>query len=258
MKFDDFYSSLRSFAPLSLSDRLCEKEGLTDNSGIIIQPEEEFDGVLFALDLTSGAVEKAAEEGIGLIVTHHPAIFRGIKSIERNSPLFECVKRGIGVVSFHLNTDCAERGTDYWFAQGLGAKNCDIIEDFGDGTGYGRVFAVEGVKAKEILSRYKKNFSTDKVWLYGDEDRTITKIATFCGAGLDENEVSKAVERGADMVASADVKHHVLLAALNAGLAVLSCTHYATENYGMKKICGIFAEKFKDEKIIFFDDERLV
>ena len=61
------------------------------------------------------------------------------------------------------------------------------------------------------------------------------------------------------MVASSDVSHHELLYAVEKGLCVLSCTHYGTENYGMKR----FAEDFSSEnetyfKTFYFDDERFV
>ena len=259
MKFCEFYRELCDFAPIELSRKLYEKDDLYDNSGIIVEPsQEDIKGVVFSLDLTSGCVEKAEKEGCDLIVTHHPAIYSPIKRLSADSPVYKAINKGIGVVSFHLNVDCAKEGTDFWFAEGLGGKEQTIYEDLGGGRGYGRVFAVEKTTGREILERYKKTFDTDYAWLYGKEDEEIDKIASFCGAGLDEGAIEFAVENRAKIVASADIKHHVLLQALNSGLSVLSCTHYATENYGMKKISGIFSRKLKDEKIIFFDDGRMV
>ena len=259
MKIAEFYKELTEFAPLELSEKLCFKDGLTDNSGYIITPKEneELKGVAFMLDLTIEGAKYAVKNGCNLIVTHHPAIFSPIKRIETSSPLSFCVLNGVSVASMHLNFDCAKRGIDFWFSKGLGGDNQLIDEDFGDNTGYGRLFKIEKKTAEEVVQGYKKAFNTERVFLYGDKNREITKIASFCGAGLDERAVEVAVCFGAEMVASADIKHHVLLYALEKGLSVLSCTHYATENYGMKKVFGIFADKLKNEKIIFFDDERL-
>ncbi len=259
MKIGEFYSILCEYAPIELSDKLCEVESGYDNSGVIIGFDEnkELSGVLFTLDLSDGAVKKAIENNCNLIVTHHPAIYSPIKEIEFNSPLFECIHSGIGVVSMHLNFDCAKFGIDYYFALGLGAKSQKIIEDLGNNTGYGRISDVEPLTLGELLKRYKGEFKTESVVLYGDENAKISKIGTFCGSGLDEKAIKEALACGAQVVASADIKHHILLTAINSGLNVLSCTHYACENYGMKKICENFAKKYNKEKIIYFDDERL-
>ena len=259
MKIKEFYEELCKFAPLELSEKLCLKDGLYDNSGFIVTPkdDEELKGVCFMLDLSLGGADYAIKRGCNLIVTHHPAIYSPVKSIDVSSPLALCVQNGVSVISMHLNFDCAKRGIDYWLAKGLGADNQLIDEDFGDDTGYGRLFTRREATALEVAEEFKTEFNTERVLLYGNKDRKIRKIASFCGAGLDERAVEVATRFGADMVVSADIKHHVLLYASERGISVLSCTHYATENYGLKKIREIFAEKYSDEKIIFFDDERL-
>ena len=259
MKIIEFYKKLCEFAPLSLSEKLCEKDGLYDNSGLIIapSPEEELKGAAFMLDLTAKGAEKAVKSGCNFIVTHHPAIYSAIKSIDSSSALAYCIKNGVAVASMHLNFDCAERGIDYWLAKGLGGDNQLIDEDLGNNCGYGRLFKREETTASNLLNEYKKEFKTDRVTLYGNEGQKIKKVASFCGAGLDERAVEVAKDFGAEMVVSADIKHHVLLYAIESGLCVLSCTHYATENYGMERIAAGFIKKYKDENIIFFGDERL-
>jgi putative NIF3 family GTP cyclohydrolase 1 type 2 len=57
------------------------------------------------------------------------------------------------------------------------------------------------------------------------------------------------------MVVSADIPHHTLLHAIESGLSVISCSHYSSENYGMKRVAEFFGKQLK-EKIYFFDDER--
>lgn len=259
MKITEFYKKLAEFAPLELSERLCVKDGLYDNSGYIIEPseEDELKGVAFMLDLTLQGAKRATDCGCNFIITHHPAIYSPIKRIESGSALEFCVKNGVKVASMHLNFDCAEYGIDYWLAKGLGGDNQLIDEDFGENTGYGRLFERKETTILGILEEYKKEFKTDRVIFYGDASLPVKKIASFCGAGLDERAVDVAKNYGADLVVSADIKHHVLLYAIEKGLAVLSCTHYSTENYGMEKIKEIFTKKFKNENVIFVGDERL-
>ena len=256
MNAKELFVKLLEYAPIKLSDELVALENGYDNSGIILDCDLDTKKILFCLDLTHESVDYAIGKGCGIIVTHHPAIYRPIKRLNEQDPLLRCAVSGISVISMHLNLDCAKEGIDYCLAKGLGGIGINILSKLGDGVGYGRIFSVNAL-AGEVLENYKKEFATEKAWLYGDKNQKITKIASFCGAGLGDKEVEEALENGADMVVSADIPHHVLLVAIERGLSVLSCTHYSTENYGMKKFADYFA-KTLHEKIFFFDDERFV
>lgn len=256
MNAKELFEKLCEYAPIELSNRLVELENGYDNSGIILDCENDTKKILFCLDLTHESVDYAIGKECGIIVTHHPAIYRPIKRLDGTNPLLRCAISNISVISMHLNLDCAKLGIDQWLSKGLGGNNIKILTELGDCVGYGRVADVDKM-AGEILRDYKNEFGTEKAWLYGDFNQKITKIASFCGAGLDDEGIEQAVENGAQMVVSADISHHVLISAIERGLCVLSCTHYATENYGMKRVSQFFGENLK-EKIYFFDDERFI
>lgn len=256
MNAKELFAKLCEYAPIKLSNDLVALENGYDNSGIILDLDLDAKKILFCLDLTHESVDYAIGKGCGIIVTHHPAIYRPIKRLNEQDPLLRCAVSGISVISMHLNLDCAREGIDYYLSKGLGGNDLEILSKLGEDVGYGRVASVNAT-AGEILNNYKKEFCTEKAWLYGDENQKITKIASFCGSGLGDKEVEDALENGVQMVVSADIPHHVLLPAIEKGLIVLSCTHYATENYGMKKFADYFA-KVLNEKIYFFDDERFV
>ena len=99
MKTKEFLSLLEEYAPLSLSSEFCEKYGAYDNSGIIVDTDSEITGVVFSLDLTKDAVLKAVQLNYNLIVTHHPAIYKGIKSISPNDALYLAIKNDITQIS---------------------------------------------------------------------------------------------------------------------------------------------------------------
>ena len=75
MKLSEVYKIADSIAPKSLSDEMCQNYGWYDNSGILVNTDEEINGILFSLDLTMAAVDEAIEKGVKLIITHHPAIY---------------------------------------------------------------------------------------------------------------------------------------------------------------------------------------
>ena len=253
MKIHDIYNLIDKYAPFALSDELVKLQDLYDNSGIIIENEEEIKGIVFALDLTVEAVGCAVENGCNLIVTHHPAIYHQIKSI--NGALYRAASNKIGVISCHLNLDCAKTGVDFGFADNLGTEKQRIITSLSEG-GYDRYFEIEPTSFQAFITRTEKNLST-KVLAYGDKDKEIKTVASFCGAGLGIEDID---ETQADLYCSADVPHHVALYALERGACVMELTHYASEIRGIIDLYGHISQineiKEQNIKTYFFDDER--
>ncbi|MBE5743382.1 MAG: Nif3-like dinuclear metal center hexameric protein [Clostridiales bacterium] len=245
MKINEVLRKLEKYAPLELSDRLIKQIGGYDNVGIIAQIEGEITGIVFTLDLTDKSIDKALETGANLIVTHHPAIFNPpLKLDYEKSPLLRCLNCKIGVISMHLNLDCAEKGIDYYLAKGLGAEKQEIIYQVDKNCGYGRIFETS-TTLSEIKEKYQTEFLTDKVMIFGHSDRAIEKVASYCGAGLDDTAIETITD--VDLYVSADIKHHVILSALKRGKCVMQVTHYSSEMYGFREfynsvkenLCGV-------------------
>ncbi len=244
---NDVYNSISAYAPVALSDEYCAKNSAYDNSGIIINCGEEITGVVCSLDLSVKAVDKALKEGKNLIFTHHPAIYRGVERL--NSDCFTtgkyvyAIKNGVSVISMHLNLDVAKGGIDEQMmlgikaAAGIEGSECEVFECLtNENTGYGRGYDLNGISLLELKDRLKKEFSSENVCVFG-EDKKVYKCASFCGAGADAKAVLKAKSFGADAIISSDFQHHIIAMALEAGMGVISLTHYASENYGFEKIC---------------------
>lgn len=252
MKLNDVYKMLDAYAPFALSAAMCEKEGGYDNSGVIAGMDGDIKGILFTLDLTELAVVRAVEEGCNLIVTHHPAIYHPVKKVDGG--LRKAVANGIGVISCHLNLDCAKRGIDYYFAEGLGATKQEILMKLSEDEGYGRRFFL-GKNLGAIRRRAEEVFNTT-VLCYGYDDMHVNAVASFCGAGLDEAEVNTEC----DLLCSCDVRHHVIVKAIEQGKALLVFTHYSCEKYGLMKLYETFSsfeDYDKNVKLYYFDDKRL-
>ena len=250
MKLSEIYQIADAIAPKALSDEMCKNYGWYDNSGILVNTDEEVNGILFSLDLTMSAVDEAIARGVKLIITHHPAIYGKISRIDYEdsatlgTKLIKCIKNGISVIAMHLNLDAAEDGIDESLMQGIllsageneGACTQPIAKQvvLSNG-GYGRVYDLAGVTLGELAEGMKNTFVTEKLAVYGDKNKSIKRVASFCGSGADEGSVAFAVKNGADVMISSDYKHHVLALALEVGLSVITLTHYASEEYGFKK-----------------------
>ena len=254
MKCREILAVASEYAPLSLSEAMV-KTGMYDNSGLIIENDEQIKKILIALDLTTACVNYAIRGGYNLIITHHPAIYSPVTSLEltNDRPLTLAATNGIAVISMHLNLDIARRGIDYCFADGLGGKQQKILTLFQGENGYGRSFAIEKNTLESYAEKVKKVFSTDNVMIFGGRQREIKKVVSFCGAGCDIPEVRLAEKENADLIVSADMKHHVITDALDRGICVLQITHYASENYGMKVFASYIKGKLKGTEVVYFN-----
>lgn len=258
MRLKEIYNLADGIAPFALSDEYCGKVAFRDNSGIQLDCGGEIGKILFSLDLSAAAVEKAVKIGADCVFTHHPAIFLPLYSLTEEGAgkqILACAKAGISVISAHINLDCAKDGIDESLMKGLGGKSPDAVQVELSGGAYGRVFGVPEQTFAEFAEHVRKEFWARRVVLYGD--RPVRKAACFCGAGMDEESVSFALANGADTFVSSDGKHHLVTAAVEGGMNVLLLTHYASENYGFYR----FYQKFKEKSGVlceYFADERFL
>lgn len=262
MKLNDVLKKLEEVAPVALSDQFCAKYKMYDNSGIIVNCGAEINGALFSLDFSTETVLRAKKQGYNLIVTHHPAIYGGISRLDltadpQSKALAECVKRGISVISMHLNFDAAPNGIDYYLMRGLGGETEDkILAPITNG-GYGRIYAVQPQKFKDYFKAVSKEFDTKRALAYGNGQKEIKRVASFCGAGCDEGAIAFAAENGADVFVSSDMKHHEIAALVSRGINVIHLTHYSSENYGFNKIYLKIKDELNIPSAYFCDDGLL-
>ena len=247
MKLSEIYAVANEIAPKSLSDEYCKTYGAYDNSGILVDTGDEVNAILFALDLSDAAIERALQIGANLIITHHPAIYGKIANVRvedgalLGGKLIKCIKNGISVIAMHLNVDCAIDGIDESLMHGIVCaaggtcgENATLMHTVGEG-GYGRAYDVPSVTLSMLAENMKKEFNSDRIVVYGDEERQIKRAVSCCGAGADEETVRFAKQQGAQVIVSADFKHHILLLAKENGLNAVVLTHYCAEHYGFEK-----------------------
>ncbi len=88
-----------------------------DNVGLLLgSPAQKITKVLVTLDVTQAVVNQAVQDGIDLIVTHHPVIFTPVKNIRTDFPqgqiLASLLKANIAVYAAHTNLDSATGGVN--------------------------------------------------------------------------------------------------------------------------------------------------
>ena len=125
MKLKDLCSYLDSAVPLSF------QEGY-DNSGLQIGlPEREISSVMITLDITEEVIHEAIASKCDLIISHHPLIFNGIKSLTGKSfterILYMAVKNDIAIYSAHTNLDVFSNGVSRKMAEKIGLEEIKCV-----------------------------------------------------------------------------------------------------------------------------------
>jgi len=126
MIINDICSVLESFSPLSSQENY-------DNCGLLIgNKKTEINSVLICLDCTQEVVEEAIEKNIPFIISHHPLIFKGIKSLNNTSYVERvislCIKNDISVYAIHTNLDNNPLGVNFEIATRLKLENLSILK----------------------------------------------------------------------------------------------------------------------------------
>jgi len=104
-----------------------------DNVGLQVgNPNQEVKNVLIALDFNKNVLAEAIDKNCQLIITHHPFIFNGLKSIntqnQSGSLIFDLVKNDISLFSAHTNLDIAENGLNDYLINKLDVKNISLLK----------------------------------------------------------------------------------------------------------------------------------
>ncbi len=104
-----------------------------DNSGIQIgEPERDVHRALLAVELTPDVLKEAVEKSCDLVITHHPLIFEGLKSLTGGTPteqmVMDAIRQQVAVVSVHTNLDNSFQGVNSRLAEKLGLEKLQLLK----------------------------------------------------------------------------------------------------------------------------------
>ncbi len=219
----ELYNALEKMIPRELS---CD----WDNDGIMCLPEpsRSVKKILLSLDATADAVKYAADNGFDLIITHHPMIFRPIKSVT-DERLVSLIRAGVGVFSFHTRLDKVDGGVNTALAELLTLTD---TERFGE-DGLGVIGSVTPMTDREFILFAKEKLDTPKVDAVLD-GKTVTRVAVVGGDG--EHYIKDAVNAGADLYISGRLSYNDMTDAHAYGMSMCAAGHYHTENPVLDKL----------------------
>ena len=203
--------------------------------------EKSISKVLLTVDVTAEVVDYAIERGVDLIFAHHPLLFNSINTLAedtaKGSLLAKLIKADIAVYSAHTNSDAVPTGTSAVLAQLIGIPNSLPLHDFVDGIhGIGKI----GQLAKPLsLGELAANLNAvlpqtaSGVRVAGNFEKEVRTVALCAGAG--DTYLQLALDKGADVYITSDLRHHPaqeileLARARNVEFALIDISHWAAE-----------------------------
>lgn len=250
--------AMERFAPISYSDEYRKKYGGYDNCGLMTGScESKLNGaVVLCVDVTDGAIDFALEHSCNMIVSHHPFIFTPLSAVTEQSlegrKVMRAIRAGLNVYSSHLNLDIARGGVNDALCEALGVKDADVLFPVAD-AGMGRIGKIPPCRYREFAARAQKAFQGDRsFWAIGSKEDEISSVALIAGGGGGDMEyIAEAGKRGANVYVSSEFKHHIILAAKEMGLNLISASHYEEEKFVLEKIAKILAVEGIQSKIYY-------
>ena len=251
-----------------------------DNPGLLVgRSDREVSRIYVALDASCAVVDAAIDAGCDLIVTHHPIIFRGVKSINDQSALglklLDLIQNDVSVFSMHTNFDSCPGGMADIVCAALGLRKTGLMEPTGflpkdtqngaaeglqlrvveterdvNPDAYGIGFTAELpelLSAAELAARVKACFGLPFVQYY-DAGMPIRRIACCPGSG--RGELKEVLSLGVDAFLSGDMGHHEGLDLCEEGISLLDAGHYGLEHIFVHYIAEFLRTQFPEAEII--------
>jgi len=104
-----------------------------DNTGLLIgDATAAVKKILLTIDITQDVVKEAKKANCNFIISYHPVIWDGLKTVEKDSVVYELIKNDIAVYSIHTALDAVDGGVNDGLADMVGIKNAQPIGDFVD------------------------------------------------------------------------------------------------------------------------------
>ncbi len=265
MKIKEIVAAVEEFAPLGLQEEY-------DNAGLIAgDADAEVAGAVVCVDVTEEVVDEAVRLGAGLVVAHHPVIFRPLKALTGRTNVekvvMKAVRENVAIYAAHTNLDRARHGMSWVLAGRLGLENVSVLdpeERFGlkpgdgeghcepsvktDGNieldaqiGFGAVGELPGpMGAMEFLGEVRRRLGVGCVRHSAPPRETVRRVALIAGAGGDGLE--RAIDAGADVFLTADLRFDRFHAATGR-ILLADVGHFESEFCAIDLICDVISKK---------------
>ena len=232
MKIRQIIDALEDFAPLALQDGF-------DNAGLQIGLPQDVDatGVLLCLDVTEAVIYEAVSRGCNMVVSHHPLLFRPLKSISGKDyverVVIKAIQHGITLYAAHTNLDNAQGGVNHKMAEKLQLGALEWLEPkTGMDGGSGLVGELPTALTQQaFIQLVKDTFHVDSMRYNNWQGQYVRRVAICGGAGAFL--IPKAIEKGADAFVTGEIGYHRFFG-YEDSILLTEIGHFESEQYTLE------------------------
>lgn len=211
--------------------------------------------VLWAVDPVEAVVDEAIAADVDLVITHHPLFLTGVHSVATTTAKGRIIHRligaGIALYCAHTNADVADPGVSDALAAALGLTSPKPLMPAGESgsTGLGRIGELtEPIALADFAEVVASSLPPTRhgVRVAGDPSGAVRRVAVCGGSG--DSLLAAATAQGADVLVTADLKHHRALEHLeDGGCAIIDVAHWASEWPWLGLAAGLLEEDLATE-----------
>jgi len=212
MKIVKIYNYLNKLSPFELQEKW-------DNSGLLVgDKNQKVNKIYLTLDLDLELVESLEKNS--LIITHHPLIFKPLKSLVPISYsqkiAIKLIQKNISLISMHTNFDKTHLNK-YVMKDLLGFEYKEAGEFM--------LKADVNMKFEKLAKHIKDKLQIDSLNVVKCHEiiKTFT-LTTGSGMSLLDNVKT-------DLFLTGDIKYHEAMEAKARGISLMDITHYESEKY---------------------------
>ena len=232
-----------------------------DNVGLQIgDPLWPVDKIRVALDPTREVVETCCEDGINLLLTHHPLIFKPLKRIDLGTPqgaLFEkAIAHRMAIYAAHTNFDRLADGLNDILARKIDLQALQPLENTvefhgiepGGNHGLGRIGRLkQALPLVQLAERIKSTLDLDFLRMAGRPDLLVETVALCTGSG--SSLLGQFLKSGAQVYISGDLRYHDARSVEETDLGLIDIGHFPSEHLMVEALSQRLTTVLKKEKI---------
>jgi dinuclear metal center YbgI/SA1388 family protein len=234
MKLNDIFEYLNKLSPFELQEKW-------DNSGLLVgDKNQKINKIYLSLDLDLELIEEIEENS--LIITHHPLIFKPLKSLVPISYsqkiAIKLIQKNISLISMHTNFDKTHLNK-YVMKEVLGFEYVQI-GDF-------MLKANINMTFDKLANYIKEKLNIDNLNVVKCHD-TIKSLTLTTGSGM-----SLLDNVSTDLFLTGDIKYHEAMEAKAREISLIDITHYESEKYFAQ---ALFKELKDFEKFVIIRNSK--
>jgi dinuclear metal center YbgI/SA1388 family protein len=233
MKIKEIYNYLDSLSPFELQEKW-------DNSGLIVgNMDDKFENIYISLDLDLDLIKKIKKNS--LIITHHPLIFKALKTLNDDTYstkiLKQLIKKDIALISMHTNIDKTHLNS--YVGRDILGLDFKKDDDF--------ILSADINLSFKSFTKLLKDKLNLKVLKIVNTKKHIDTVSLTTGSGMSLLSSIKT-----DCFLTGDIKYHEAMEAKAKNICLIDIGHYESEIHFITLIYALIEKYLKtnDKKAI--------